>query len=126
MFINCKKALEFTNPEGGKFTVPQNYIGSVPNWVTKTWLYKAACSDGTITFIGSPQNEQDSEDEELTELRELAKEQGIKNFQNMKKNTLQKKIEEAQKNKKNEDKKEMPENGQVNSGDGNSNSEVTP
>lgn len=109
MFINCKKALEFTNPEGGKFTVPQNYIGSVPNWVTKTWLYKAACSDGTITFIGSPQDEQDNEDEELTELREIAKELDIKNFQNMRKNTLKKKIEEAQKLKETEEPKNTSE-----------------
>ena len=58
-FINCKKTLQFTKPKArrddpeGRFLVPKDFIGSVPGWVTETWLFNAACKDGTITFVGN-------------------------------------------------------------------------
>lgn len=53
MFINCKKALEFQNPETGEvIRFPRSYIGFVPDWVVKHWLFQAAVKDATITYVG--------------------------------------------------------------------------
>lgn len=57
VFINCKKTLEFKRMDGKKFIAPKNYLGDVPEWVTETWLYKAACRDGTITFVGQQKSQ---------------------------------------------------------------------
>lgn len=54
MFINCKKTLEFTNPETGEACrFPRGYLGSVPEWVTKLWYFSAAVNDATITYVGN-------------------------------------------------------------------------
>ena len=57
VFINCKKTLGFKRTDGKKFIVPKNYIGEIPEWVTETWLYKAACQDGSITFVGQQKSQ---------------------------------------------------------------------
>lgn len=52
MFINSKSALEFCSADKKKHKIPAGFLGNVPDWVTETRLYKAACKDSTITFVG--------------------------------------------------------------------------
>lgn len=55
MIINSKKHFLFTSSDGDKFDVPREYIGTIPDWVEKTQLFKMAVNDKTITMVGEPQ-----------------------------------------------------------------------
>ena len=51
MFIHSNKALLF-KAEGNELRIDADYIGSLPEWATKTILYDWAVKDGSITFVG--------------------------------------------------------------------------
>jgi hypothetical protein len=52
-FIQSKQAFRF-KVGTDEFTIPTKYVGSVPDWVTNTTLFKLAVSDGSITYVGQP------------------------------------------------------------------------
>lgn len=54
MFIHARAARLFRNRATGEtFLVQKEFIGEVPDWVTKTQLFRAACNAGTITALVS-------------------------------------------------------------------------
>jgi len=57
VFVSSKRKLEFSNKDGHRLLIPKDYIGNLPSWVTETWLYKSACSDGTISFVGQQKSQ---------------------------------------------------------------------
>lgn len=67
MFIQCKSAVCFKNGVD-KVVLPNQYVGSVPDWVSKTWYFQMLVKDGTITFIGN------GTDKEIDKADEVAKE----------------------------------------------------
>ena len=67
MFIQCKNAVCFKNGND-KVVLPNQYVGSIPDWVSKTWYFEMLVKDGTITFIGN------GTDKEIDKAEEVAKE----------------------------------------------------
>lgn len=55
MFINSKKHFVFTSTDGDLLDIPRDYIGDLPDWVTKTKLFKMAVDDKVITMVGESQ-----------------------------------------------------------------------
>jgi hypothetical protein len=54
MFIHAHKARAFRNPNDGTlYQVPANFVGPVPDWVTKTAYFEKCCNSGSITAIMS-------------------------------------------------------------------------
>jgi len=53
VFINSKKSYIFPDPNGGEdYSVPAAYLGEVPDWVSKTELFKLAVKEKSITMVG--------------------------------------------------------------------------
>jgi hypothetical protein len=52
MFIHARAARLFRNRHTGEtFLVRKEFVGEVPDWVTKTQLFRNACAAGTITAL---------------------------------------------------------------------------
>lgn len=49
-FIHCKKNVIISGKDW-KHSIPADYMGAVPEYVTNHWFYKALCKDGVITSI---------------------------------------------------------------------------
>lgn len=51
VFINSKKKYKAKNPEtNGTFVIERDYIGNVPEWVSKTAIFNLAVQDGSIVI----------------------------------------------------------------------------
>lgn len=56
-FINCRRAckirgeIDTATKERMEYSIPKDYIGTVPEWVSKHWYFQALCKDATITTI---------------------------------------------------------------------------
>ena len=71
MFIQCKNAVCFKNG-ADKVVLPNQYVGSIPDWVTKTWYFEMLVKGGTITFIGNGTDKEiDKADKVAEEKKEI-------------------------------------------------------
>lgn len=53
LFVQCKYPRKIVHMDDPSitFTLPKDYIGSVPGWVTKHPYFEALCKDGTVTTV---------------------------------------------------------------------------
>lgn len=121
MKIFSKKSFRFDKDGQKSVTVEAGIFSpELPDWIKDTLLYKLAVKEGSISEIAKKSDQTEIEkglaDSELAKLREQAKTLGIKNFTNMKQETLEAKIAEAL--KKAEDEKKA-NSGEDSGGNGN-------
>lgn len=100
MRIFSKKSFKFDDPNGQEpsVTVGSMEFKDVPDWVESSTMFKLASQDGDVSITSSKGEEAAAQasDPELDALRAQAKELGVKGFANMKRDTLEAKISEAQ------------------------------
>ena len=119
--IYSYKAYKFEKKESGKVAetvnVPPLTFSTVPDWVKKTALFNWATNDGSIVLVGAKE-EKNTAPSELDQLKEQAKELGIKSYGNMGIQKLRERIAEAVeekntapdgKTKETDDKKQEPD-----------------
>lgn len=53
MFIMTKQAVLFRCPDGAKFTAPNGFMGSAPDWIGETRQFQEQVADGKIIVTES-------------------------------------------------------------------------
>lgn len=65
-FIQSRCAFHFPSPEVGTkgVSIPAQYVGTVPDWITKTLMFQLAVSGHDITYVGQHQESPKEEKED--------------------------------------------------------------
>lgn len=99
MKIFSKKSYRFDKEGQNSVTVGIGFSPELPEWIKDSMLFKLAVKENSINVIAKKDDqssiEKGLEDAKLAELREQAKNLGIKNYEKMKQPTLETKIAEA-------------------------------
>ena len=107
MRIFTKKAFQFEKQNTKSVITKAMDFQDVPDWVKNTLLFQLALKDGSVQIIENTKQQKEFENngmtEEEKELREQAKQLGIKKWQTLGISELTKKISEKQETEGNQE-----------------------
>lgn len=115
--IITKKSYEFSAMEKSgeikRIKTEPFIVATVPEWVTSHDLFKLAQKSGNAEIVGD--TSKDISISEIEELQEKAKEYGIKNYKNMKLDTLRVRVAEIEATMSGDDANNKGNDGEITS-----------